>query len=133
MENTQYSTIQSVADVQVFQDTANGLHDGYITYVEYRNSGIASQGNYLSFDHSGRSLVIHVRVTSLPGDPTFEILFRGVAEWQIKEADASDITDVSILFLDDGRMLWADDCTPCIPELKQGSYVVAESIQYRRL
>jgi hypothetical protein len=41
--------------------------------------------------------------------------------------------DFSILFLDNGMLLWADDISPNISDLKQGSYVVAETIQYRKL
>lgn len=132
--SVQYKTIRTPDDVQLFQDEANGLHDGYITHVEYHNGGISAQGScHLSFDFQETTLVIHVLVTSMIGRPTFEIRFRNLMEWQIRDYQMSDMTDFSILFLENGMLLWADDCSPYISDLKKGSYVIAEQVQYRQL
>lgn len=61
-----YTTIRTPADVDIFQDKANGLHDGYITHVAYHNGGISARENYLSFDFGETSLVIQILVTSRP-------------------------------------------------------------------
>lgn len=45
----------------------------------------------------------------------------------------SEMTDCTILFLDDGTLLWADDCSENLSDLKMGSYVIAGSIQYREI
>ena len=132
MCQTEYRVIKTNADVQEFQDISNGLHDGHITHMEYNNTGITARGNCLYYDYRGTSLIIHVLVTSLSGHPTFEIAFHNILEWQINEHDFSDITGFSILFLANGMLLWADDISPNIADLKRGSYVVAESIQYRQ-
>lgn len=131
--NGQWHTIRTSADIESFQNTSNGLHDGYITHVEYNNNGISVVEHGLCFDYTGLSLVIHVLVTSLPDHPTFEISFCNIYEWQINSFQFSDITGFSILILDNGTFLWADDVSCNIDNLKQGSYVVAESIQYRLL
>lgn len=133
MKNKDHCVIKTPADIQKFLDTSNSLHDGYITRVEYNNTGISAHDNGLSFDYSKKNLIIHVLVTSLPGHPTFEIVFRNILEWQINECQFSDTTDCSILFLDNGLLLWANDSSPVMEDLKQGYYVVAESIQYRQL
>lgn len=133
MENAQYKVIQNSADVQAFQEISNGLHDGYITRVSYVNNGITTVEHGHNFDYAGKSLVIHVLVTSLPGEPTFEFVFQTVVEWQINEYQFSDMVGFSILFLDNGLLLWADDICSDVEVLKKGCYVVAESIQYRQL
>ena len=131
--NGQYHAIRTSKDIERFQDVSNGLHDGYITHVEYNNSGISFVEHGLRFDYTGLSLVIHVLVTSLPGHPTFEISFRNILEWQINSFQFSDMIGFSILILENGTFLWADDISSNIDDLKQGSYVVAESIRYRML
>lgn len=133
MSSSQYHVIQTSADVEAFRDAANDLHDGYITHVAYNNTGIFSHDGGLFFDYRGTTLILHILVTSLLGHPTFEIVFHNIYEWQIKEHGFSDMIAFSIVFLDNGTMLWADDCASDIAELKQGSYVIAESIAYRQL
>ena len=131
--NEQYRTILTSADIEAFQNVSNGLHDGYITHVEYNNKGISAVEHGLHFDYTGLSLIIHVLVTSLPNHPTFEISFRNISEWQIKSFHFSDMIGFSILFLENGTFLWADVISGNIDDLKQGSYVISESIQYRLL
>ena len=131
--NGQYHAIRTSEDIETFQDISNGLHDGYITHVEYNNKGISVGENRLHFDYTGLSLIIHVLVTSLPGHPTFEIAFRNIYEWQIKFFQFSDMIGFNILILENGTFLWADDISCNIDDLKQGSYVISESIQYRRI
>ena len=129
----QYCTIRTNADIETFQDISNGLHDGYITHVEYNNNGISAIEHGLYFDYTGLSLIIRVLVTSLPEHPTYEISFRNIYEWQINSFQFSDMIGFSILILENGTFLWADDISCNIDDLKQGSYVIAESIQYRLL
>ena len=133
MGNGNYCEIKTLADVQIFQDESNGMHDGYITRVAYVNNGITSVDHGHTFDYAGKSLLIHVLVTSLPGEPTFELVFHKVLEWQMKEYQFSDMIGCSILRMDSGMLLWADDICSDIDELKRGCYVIAESIQYRQL
>ncbi len=133
MEKSEYFEIRTPADVQRFQEISNNLHDGHITYVEYKNSGISVEGNQIFYNYDQRSLTIHVLVTSMIGHPTFEIVFRSIVEWRIEDYHFSDMIGFSILFLGEGSLLWADDISTNIDDLKRGSYVVAGSIQYRQL
>lgn len=136
----QYHTIRTNADIETFQDVSNGLHDGFITHVEFDNKGISfvDPGSdadciKIGFDYTGLSLLIHIMVTSLPEHPTFEISFRNIFEWQVNWYHFSDMIGFSIRILENGTFLWADDISGNIDDLKQGSYVVAECIQYRKL
>ncbi len=129
--NGQYHAIRTSEDIERLQNVSNGMHDGYITHVEYNNTGIFPAENGLRFDHTGLNLIIHVLVTSLPEHPTFEISFHNICEWQIKCWQFSDMIGFSILTQEDGTFLWADDISRNIDDLKQGSYVIAKSIQYR--
>lgn len=131
--NRQYRTIRTSEDIEAFQDISNGLHDGYITRVEYTNTGISAIDHGLHFDYTGLRLILHVLVTSLPDHPTFEISFRNIYEWQIGCFQFSDMIGFSILILENGTLLWADDISGNIDDLKRGSYVIAETIQYRQL
>lgn len=129
----QYHLIQTDTDIAHFEDISNGLHDGYIIQVDYRNTGISHCDGGLQFDYDGLSLTIHVLVTSLPGHPTFELLFHNVPEWQIRQYQFFDMLGFSIVRLDNGYFLWTDDVSSNMEDLKQGSYVVAESIRWRKL
>jgi len=131
--NGQYHAIRTREDIERLQNVSNGMHDGYITHVEYNNTGISAVEHGLYFDYTGLSLVIHVLVTSLSGHPTFELRFRNIHEWQINSCQFSDMIGFSILILENGTFLWADDISCNINDLKQGSYVISESIQYRLL
>ena len=39
----------------------------------------------------------------------------------------------SIVFQENGSLLWADDICSDIPLLKQGTYVIAKTMEYRKL
>jgi len=56
-----------------------------------------------------------------------------ISQWQIKSFHFSDMIGFSILILENGTFLWADDISGNIDDLRQGSYVISESIQYRLL
>ena len=134
MNKSQWHPIRTEADVQVFDELSNGLHDGYITHVEFHNGGICPVDSGLKFDYDKRSLVLHVLVTSLKGHPVFELSFRSVLEYQIQDYGFSDMIGFSVVFLNDRLLLWADDiCRNEIPLLKQGTYVIAKTMEYRML
>lgn len=129
-----FQSIKSQQDVDIFDDLSNGLHDGYITRVEYDNAGVisADEGG-LFFDYSRRTLLLHILVTSLKGHPIFELRFSGVVEYQIRDVQFNDMIGFSVLFQDNGLILWADDCFAPVSELKMGTYVIAQSMEYRML
>ena len=133
MVNNDYHVIKSTADVKELQAVSNGLHDGYILHVEYCNNGISACNHHLSFDYSKKALRLHILVTSLPEHPTFEIFFQNILEWQVNEYQFSNMIGFSVLFLDNGMIMWADGISSNMDDLKSGSYVIADTIQYRQL
>ena len=134
MNEHQWHPIRTEADVQVFDERSNGLHDGHIIGVEFRNTGIrpAEEGG-LYLDYAGKNLTLQVLVTSLKGHPVFELSFRNVWEYQIQDYGFSDMIGFSIVFQENGSLLWADDICSDIQLLKQGTYVIAKTMEYRKL
>jgi len=51
-------------------------------------------------------------------------------EWQIIE-NQMEITDTSIIFNDKNFIVWSDDVFISMSELKNGSYVIANSMKWR--
>ena len=133
MPNTVYHTIKSQQDVDVFDEVSNGLHDGYLTRVLYDNSGIVHTDECLFLDYTKRSLLLQILVTSLREHPTFELRFSGIVEFQIRDRQFNDMIGFSVLFLKNGSILWANDVCSDISELKHGTYVIAESMEYRKI
>lgn len=133
MQSNPYIPILTPDDVERFQEVSNGLHDGFITHVEFHNTGMRRiEGGY-EFDYDGRTLVLHVLVTSLREKPVFELSFQTVYEYQIQDYQFEDMIGFNILFLKDGSLLWANDICTDIQVLKKGSYVIAEAVSYRRI
>lgn len=125
----EYLAITNQRDIDRFLDESNGLHDGYIIGVEYRNEGIRSVPGGHSFDPTRTSLRLWVLVTSLY-DTVVELLFEGIQEWQIRD-EQWDMTEISVSLDERGRITWTDDYSTD-PEIRvKGSYVVARSMKWR--
>ena len=125
----EFKSIKTTEDVTAFLDETNGLHDGELLTVEYKNNGIIKIGGGHSFEWEKTSLTLKVLVTSIC-DTVVEIEFNTLYEWQIRY-DQTEITHTSVIFNDDGRVLWLDDYYIDSGHLKNHSYVVAESMKWR--
>ena len=63
-------------------------------------------------------------------DAIVEIEFENLLEWQIRD-NQWDITDSSIIFDENGSIIWLDDVYTTAEEIKKGSYVIAKTMQWR--
>ena len=125
-----FNEIKTKKDIQEFIDKTNSLHDGYIIGVQYTNDAITNvDENGYFINPNAKKLSLRILVTSIC-DTVVEIEFDGVLEWQIKD-NQMDMTNTSILFVEYDRILWVDDVFTNMNQLKNGSYVIADSMRWR--
>lgn len=124
-----FNIIKTKKDVENFLDKTNALHDGYIIGVQYTNGGITKLEYGYHFNPEQTKLIIQVLVTSI-FDAIVEIEFENLLEWQIRD-NQWDITDSSIIFDENGSIIWLDDVYTTAEEIKKGSYVIAKTMQWR--
>ena len=124
-----FNIIKTKKDVENFLDKTNALHDGYIIGVQYTNGGITKLEYGHHFNPEQTKLIIQVLVTSI-FDTIVEIEFENLLEWQIRD-NQWDITDSSIIFDENGSIIWLDDVYTTAEEIKKGSYVIAKTMQWR--
>ena len=124
-----YNEIKTKKDIEFFLDKTNSLHDGYIINVHYANNGISIDGNTYYFNPEQTKLTLQILVTSIC-DTIIEIEFECLKEWQIKD-NQCDITDTTVFLDKDNWILWSDDVYVNQDELKNCSYVIAETMKWR--
>ena len=124
-----FNSVKTQKDIKMFLDKTNSLHDGYIVGVQYLNNGISSIGNGYSFNPEETKLILRILVTSIC-DALVEIEFENLLEWQIKDSQW-DITDTTVMFDDQNRIIWSDDVYINMEEVKKGSYAIAKSMRWR--
>ena len=125
-----FNEIKTEKDIHDFIENTNSLHDGYIIGVQYTNDAVTNvdkNGYFINPD--AKKLSLRILVTSIL-DTVVEIEFDGVLEWQIKD-NQMDMTGTSIRFVEHDRILWVDDVFINLNELKNGSYVIADSMRWR--
>ena len=122
-----YHPILSESDISRFLDRTNGLHDALLTGVQYTHDGI-SGGNPCFIDPDRSELRLRYLVTSIY-DALVELVFTSPHEWQLRDA-GFDVTDTSVSFDEKGRVIWTDDSDP---DLRDGSYVIANAMHWRFL
>ena len=124
-----YNEIKTMKDIEFFLDKTNSLHDGYIINVHYANNGISIDGDTYYFNPEQTKLTLQILVTS-NCDTIIEIEFECLKEWQIKD-NQCDITDTTVFLDKDNWILWSDDVYVNQDELKNCSYVIAETMKWR--
>ena len=102
-----YYEIRCKRDIKLFEEATNCLHDGYITSVEYHNSGIDARDGYTDFDYKKTSLAIRILVTSLGEKPTVELRFENIVDWQIISPH-NEVLNSVFSFGKNGIIVWAD-------------------------
>ena len=124
-----FYSIKNANDINAFLDKTNSLHDGYVIGVKYTNDGISKveYGHY--FEPEKTKLVLQILVTSIC-DTVVEIEFEHLLEWQIQDK-LWEVLDVSVFFNKEGQIVWMDDIYTSEEEMKEGSYVIAESMKWR--
>lgn len=126
-----FKSIKTKKDIENFLEETNSLHDGYIIGVQYFNNGISSVGDKYYFDCEKTKLILQILVTSIC-DTVIEIEFEDLVEWQIKERGMMDeMTDTAILFNAQNMIVWTNDTYINMEELKNASYVIAQSMKWR--
>ena len=129
-DHMDYSYIKTQKDVDYFLEKTNSLHDGYIIGVQYTNDAITNEDeNGYLINPDAKKLILRILVTSIR-NTIVEIEFDGVLKWQIKD-DQMDITETSVIFTENDRILWLDDVFANMNELKNGSYIIADSMKWR--
>ena len=124
-----YNEIKTSKDIKAFLHNTNSLHDGYIIGTQYSNNGITKiEGGYI-FQPEQTKLSLQIMVTSI-WDAIVEIEFEHLLEWQIKD-NQYDITDTTVMFNEQGWIVWADDAYINIDEIKTGSYAIAKSMKWK--
>ena len=125
-----FNEIRTEKDIQNFLDKTNSLHDGYIIGVQYTNdimTNVDENGYFTNPDAT--KLILKILVTSI-GDTVVEIEFETIREWQIKE-HLWNMTDTSIVFDENGLIVWSNDVFTDMSDLKNRSYVIASSMKWR--
>ncbi len=124
-----FYSIVSEKDIKNFLDKTNSLHDGYIIDVHYVNDGITIKEDAYYFDSERTKLILRILVTSI-NDIVVEIVFENILEWQIKD-NQRDILDTAVIFDVNHRIIWTDETFIDMNELKNNSYVIAQSMKWR--
>lgn len=124
-----FKSIQSEQDIKEFLAQTNYLHDGYLLAVQYANNGISVNKDEYSFDFEKTKLILRIMVTSI-FDTVIEIEFEGLSEWQIRD-NQCDILNTAVFFDESHRIVWSDDTYINLENLKNTSYVIAQSMKWR--
>ena len=122
------NVIQSQEDIQIFLNKTNSLHDGYLTKVQYTNDGISKTEQGHRFCIEKTKLHLQIVVTSMY-DVVVEIAFEGVLEWQIQNGQW-DIEDTTVMFDENGWIVWSDSACANVDEMRKNSYVIAKSMRW---
>ena len=125
----EYHSIATQADFTRFLEETNDLHDGYIISVQYQNDGIVPIPHGHAFHPEKAKLRIQILVTSI-FDTVVELLFSGIAEWQIKDS-MWDMTQTAISFTKEGQVIWTNDYSTAPEVRKDCSYVIAASMKWK--
>ena len=121
-----YNIIKSAEDVRLLEEASNGMHDGIIVSIEFKNDGINRTGDYsMSFDYQKVELKLRVRVTS-DFDKVIELYFKEVYEYNLSNCPFDDIFMFSIVFEGLG-VIWRDD----VPDAPSSNYIHAKELSWR--
>lgn len=121
--------IKTPRDVNDFLEKTNSLHDGYVIGVQYSNNGISKTEGGHYFEPAKTKLTLQILVTSLC-DAVVEMEFENLVEWQM-QGNQWDIFGTSVFFNKEKLIVWTDDTYTSEEEMKNGSYVVAETMKWR--
>ena len=124
-----FAPIKTPEDIALFLDKTNSLHDGYVLDVRYTHNGITKLEHGHYFEQEKTKLTVRILVTSI-WDTVVEIEFEDIWDWQYKHRQL-DITDTSVWFDEQKRIVWTDSNCADTVKTKEGSYVIASSMKWR--
>ena len=122
-----FKSIKNDSDIKEFLDKTNSLHDAYVLAVNFQNEGITKEAeNAHRIDPSRAKLSLRILVTSI-WDAVVEIEFEELSQGQIKNGAWDDITNTSVIFDEENRIVWSDDSYAD----GNGSFVICGSMKWR--
>ena len=130
MEPT-YTSVLTPEDAKAFIEAVNNLHDGEITAIDYRFTGITKlpEGGHM-YAPDMTELRITVLVTSI-WDSVVELVFEALDDWQIGGYSGSSIYDILVDFSDKGFVIWTTGCSTDMEVMREEDFVVARLMKWR--
>ena len=121
-----YNNIKSAEDVRILEEASNGMHDGIIVSIEFKNDGIIRTGDYsMRFDYQKVELKLRIRVTS-DFDKLIELYFKEVYDYNLHNCPFEEMFTFSIAF-DGLGIIWRDD----VPNSTSSNYIHAKELSWR--
>ena len=126
-----YTPLLTPEDAKAFIEAVNHLHDGEITAMDYRFTGITKlpDGGHM-YAPDMTELRITVLVTSI-WDSVVELVFEALDDWQIGGYSGSSIYDILVGFSDKDFVIWTTGCSTDMEVMREEDFVVARRMKWR--
>ncbi len=125
-----YTPILTPEDAKAFIQAVNDLHDGEITAMDYRFTGITKlpEGGHM-YAPDMTELHITVLVTSI-WDSVVELVFEELDDWQLK-SNQMGIYGTLVEFSDQGRVIWTTAHSTDMTYMQESNYVISRRMKWR--
>ena len=126
-----YTPILTPEDAKSFVEAVNHLHDGEITAIDYRFTGITKlpEGGHM-YAPDMTELRITVLVTSI-WDSVVELVFESLDDWQLGGHSGSCIYDILVDFSDRGFVIWTTGCSTDMAVMREADFVISRRMKWR--
>ena len=126
-----YTPILTPEDAKSFVEAVNHLHDGEITAIDYRFTGITKlpEGGHM-YAPDMTEMRITVLVTSI-WDSVVELVFETLHDWQLGGHSGSCIYDILVDFNDRGFVIWTTGCSTDMAVMQEEDFVIARHMKWR--
>ena len=130
-----YTPILTPEDAKSFVEAVNHLHDGEITAIDYRFTGITKlpEGGHM---HAPDMTEMHITVlvTSI-WDSVVELVFESLDDWQLGSCSRSnigtDIYGILVDFSDRGFVIWTTGCSTDMAVMQEADFVISRRMKWR--
>ena len=125
-----YTPILTPEDAKAFIQAVNDLHDGEITAMDYRFTGITKlpEGGHM-YAPDMTELHITVLVTSI-WDSVVELVFEALDDWQLK-SNQMGIYGTLVEWGDQGRVIWTTAHSTDVKYIQESNYVISRHMKWR--
>ena len=126
-----YTPILTPEDAKSFVEAVNHLHDGEITAIDYRFTGITKlpEGGHM-YAPDETELRITVLVTSI-WDSVVELVFEALDDWQLGGYSGSCIYDILVDFNGQGFVVWTTGCSTDMAVMQEADFVISRRMKWR--
>ena len=126
-----YTPILTPEDAKAFIKAVNDLHDGAITAIDYRFTGITAlpEGGHM-YAPDMTELRITVLVTSI-WDSVVELVFEALDDWQLGGHSGSCIYDILVDFNGQGLVIWTTGHSTDMAVMREEDFVIARRMKWR--